>query len=136
MKKTTVVAFLVILISSTLIACTNSNEAKSAKKSDTNSIKQSDMKEFVVIAKTGPNPEDYIFEPAEIKVNVGEQVKITLESEDELQHALWLPSTDKPEITNGESFIFTGKQPGEVLGKCSELCGTGHALMNFKVIVE
>ncbi|MFS0865590.1 hypothetical protein [Fredinandcohnia sp. 179-A 10B2 NHS] len=136
MKKTMVMAFLVILISSTLIACANSDEAKGDEKTNIKSIKQSDMKEYVVIAKTGPNPEDYVFEPAEIKVGVGEQVKITLESEDELQHALWLPSTDKPEIMNGESFIFTGKQSGEVLGKCSELCGTGHALMNFKVIVE
>lgn len=74
----------------------------------------------------------------ELVVPVNTKVMVTLTSKDVI-HSFWIPGlagkTDAaPGMTN--KMYFDAKEPGIYRGKCAELCGPSHALMDFKVVVK
>jgi len=74
----------------------------------------------------------------ELHIPVGATVQISLESVDVI-HSLWVPQlSGKTDVIPGQhnTMWLTSDQVGEFLGQCAEFCGTEHALMRFKVIVD
>jgi len=74
----------------------------------------------------------------ELHIPVGTTVQISLESVDVI-HSFWVPQlAGKTDVVPGQNntMWLTGDQVGEYLGQCAEFCGTEHALMRFKVIVD
>ena len=74
----------------------------------------------------------------ELVVPVDTKIMVTLTSKDVI-HSFWIPGlagkTDAaPGMTN--KMYFDAKEPGIYRGKCAELCGPSHALMDFKVVVK
>lgn len=72
----------------------------------------------------------------ELYIPVGKKIQFELESDDVI-HSFWVPAlggkTDNnPGLTN--NMWLQADKPGTYKGKCAELCGTSHALMDFKVI--
>lgn len=72
----------------------------------------------------------------ELYIPVGKKIQFELDSKDVI-HSFWVPAlggkTDtNPGITN--TMWLQADKPGVYKGKCAELCGTSHALMDFKVI--
>jgi cytochrome c oxidase subunit 2 len=81
-------------------------------------------------------PELGIVTAQELYIPVGKKVQLLLESDD-VRHAFWVPSlagkTDNnPGMTN--TMWFEADQQGTYSGKCTEICGTAHSVMNFKVV--
>ncbi len=86
------------------------------------------------------------FEYPDLKINTGNDLVIpagkTISLEivsADVAHSFWVPQlTGKmdaiPGITN--KMYFTADKPGVYKGKCAELCGASHALMDFKVVVK
>ena len=75
----------------------------------------------------------------ELHLPVGRQVSINLESADVI-HSFWVPQlVGKMDAIPGRTNRlepFTPKEVGVYFGQCAEYCGTAHALMRFRVIVE
>ena len=74
----------------------------------------------------------------ELHIPVGANVKITLSSVDVI-HSFWVPQlSGKTDVIPGQinHMWLTSDQVGTFLGQCSEFCGTEHALMRIKVIVQ
>jgi cytochrome c oxidase subunit 2 len=74
----------------------------------------------------------------ELHIPVGTTVQIQLESRDVI-HSFWVPQlAGKTDVVPGQhnTMWLSGDQVGEYLGQCAEFCGTEHALMRFKVIVD
>lgn len=72
----------------------------------------------------------------EVYIPVGEKVLFELHAQD-VMHSFWVPALGGkidtiPGITN--SIWLEADEPGTYKGKCAELCGPAHALMDFKVI--
>ncbi|BDH61014.1 cytochrome c oxidase subunit 2 [Lysinibacillus sp. PLM2] len=77
----------------------------------------------------------------ELVVPTGEKVYFNLKSAD-VKHSFWIPSIGGKMDTNVENInkfylVFDeeseGLKDGVFYGKCAELCGPSHALMDFKV---
>jgi len=74
----------------------------------------------------------------DLHVPVGKPVQISLKSVDVI-HSFWVPElSGKTDVIPGQqnTMWLRGDQVGEFLGQCAEFCGTEHAMMRFKVIVE
>jgi cytochrome c oxidase subunit 2 len=74
----------------------------------------------------------------ELHIPVGTTVQVSLESVDVI-HSFWVPQlSGKTDVVPGQNntMWLKGDQVGEYLGQCAEFCGTEHALMRFKVIVD
>jgi cytochrome c oxidase subunit 2 len=74
----------------------------------------------------------------ELVIPVDTKISVTLTSKDVI-HSFWIPGlagkTDAaPGVVN--KMYFDAKEPGIYRGKCAELCGPSHALMDFKVVVK
>lgn len=72
----------------------------------------------------------------EVYIPVGEKVLFELHAQDVI-HSFWVPALGGkvdtiPGITN--NLWLQADEPGVFKGKCAELCGPAHALMDFKVI--
>jgi cytochrome c oxidase subunit 2 len=72
----------------------------------------------------------------ELYIPTNKKVQVYLESS-AVRHSFWVPSlagkTDNnPGITN--TMFFEASEEGTYSGKCAEICGTAHSLMNFKVV--
>lgn len=72
----------------------------------------------------------------EAYIPVGEKVVFELHAGD-VQHAFWVPALagkvdNVPGITN--KMWMQADYPGVYKGKCTELCGPEHALMDFKIV--
>lgn len=83
-------------------------------------------------------PEEGLVTAQEVVIPVGEKVRFELTATD-VQHSFWVPELGGKKDTNvGDkvvNFIYLeADYPGIYKGKCAELCGQGHALMDFKVI--
>jgi cytochrome c oxidase subunit 2 len=81
-------------------------------------------------------PDYGIVTAQDLYIPVGKTIYVELEAAD-VAHSFWIPGlagkTDTlPGLTN--RMYFDAKEPGTYLGKCAELCGASHALMDFKVI--
>ncbi|WP_240375067.1 cytochrome c oxidase subunit II [Bacillus piscicola] len=74
----------------------------------------------------------------EVHIPVGEKVWFNLTASD-VMHSFWVPALGgKLDTVPGvESMMWLqADEPGVYKGKCAELCGPSHALMDFKVIVQ
>lgn len=83
--------------------------------------------------------ERFVFTPSRIKVEVGEEVELRLESDD-TGHGFRLVGTDTnvviPKRGGGEaSVIFKAEKPGRLTFECSRLCGAGHHFMRGEIVV-
>ncbi|MDP4553139.1 cytochrome c oxidase subunit II [Alkalihalobacillus macyae] len=68
----------------------------------------------------------------------GERVYFELASKDVL-HSFWVPTLGGKMDTNTATvnkMWLNAQEPGTYYGKCAELCGPAHALMDFKVIAQ
>ncbi|HZG13810.1 MAG TPA: cytochrome c oxidase subunit II [Candidatus Bathyarchaeia archaeon] len=71
----------------------------------------------------------------ELVIPAGKKVQFHVTSADVI-HAFWIPALGgkidtNPGLTN--KIWLEAKEPGIYYGKCAELCGASHALMDFKV---
>lgn len=72
----------------------------------------------------------------DLYIPVGEKIYVELTSKDVI-HSFWVPALagkmdTNPGLTN--AMWIEAKEPGVYKGKCAELCGPSHALMDFRVI--
>ncbi|MDQ0206481.1 cytochrome c oxidase subunit II [Alkalicoccobacillus murimartini] len=72
----------------------------------------------------------------EVYIPTGERVYFTLNAQDVI-HSFWVPALGGkidtvPGIEN--TLWLEATEPGTYMGKCAELCGPSHALMDFKLI--
>ncbi|MBE3562621.1 MAG: cytochrome c oxidase subunit II [Hydrogenibacillus schlegelii] len=81
----------------------------------------------------------------DLYIPVGKKISVELWSTDVI-HSFWVPAlTGKMDANpgalldgkrqNANRFSFDAETVGVFLGKCAELCGPSHALMEFKVVV-
>jgi cytochrome c oxidase subunit 2 len=74
----------------------------------------------------------------EVRLPVGEPVQFRLESPDVI-HSFWIPSLGgKMDMLPGRLNLLTLEptRTGVFRGACAEYCGTAHALMSFKAVVQ
>ncbi len=74
----------------------------------------------------------------EMHIPVGKKVHLKMTSKDVI-HALWVPElAGKMDTNPGKitEMVIQADKPGTYKGKCTELCGASHALMDFKVIAH
>ena len=79
----------------------------------------------------------FAFEPNEITVKKGEQVKVIIESED-VGHGLVVEGLGiRTEVRKGQAatISFTPETAGTFEGKCAHFCGSGHGSMTLTVHV-
>ena len=79
----------------------------------------------------------FAFEPNEITVKKGEQVKVIIESED-VGHGLVIEGLGiRTEVKKGQAatISFTPETVGTFEGKCAHFCGSGHGSMTLTVHV-
>lgn len=83
-------------------------------------------------------PQYGVITSQELIVPKGKTVSITAETADVL-HSFWIPSLAGKVDTNPSGSVntmyFSAPKEGVYQGKCAELCGPSHALMDFKVKV-
>jgi len=83
-------------------------------------------------------PTENLITANELHIPVGQPVSIELRSDDVI-HSFWIPQlVGKVDMVPGHNnhLWFTPHVPGEYYGQCAEYCGTSHANMRFRVIVE
>jgi len=74
----------------------------------------------------------------ELHLPVGRPATLILEGPDVI-HSFWVPQLGgKRDVVPGRvnRLSFTPDTPGEYLGQCAEFCGTSHANMGVRVIVD
>lgn len=74
----------------------------------------------------------------DLVIPVGKRVSVELTSADVL-HSFWIPELAGKMDTNPgmvNKMFFNADKEGVYKGKCAELCGTSHALMDFKVVAK
>ncbi|WP_059104993.1 cytochrome c oxidase subunit II [Shouchella shacheensis] len=72
----------------------------------------------------------------EVYIPVGQEVIFELNAEDVI-HSFWVPALGgKQDTVPGiqNAMYLEADEPGVYFGKCAELCGPSHALMEFKLI--
>lgn len=72
----------------------------------------------------------------DLYIPAGEKVYLNMQASD-VQHAFWVPSiTGKMDVNtdNENTMYIEAHEEGVYWGKCAELCGPSHSLMDFKVI--
>jgi cytochrome c oxidase subunit 2 len=82
-------------------------------------------------------PDEKIITSQDMVIPVGEKVYLSLIAGD-VKHAFWVPAlAGKIDVnTDNENYMWIqGYKEGVYYGKCTELCGPSHALMDFKVKV-
>ncbi len=74
----------------------------------------------------------------ELHVPAGRPVALRLDGPDVI-HSFWVPQLGgKRDVVPGRlnRLTFTAETPGEYRGQCAEFCGTSHANMGMRVIVD
>ncbi|GGA50806.1 cytochrome c oxidase subunit 2 [Kroppenstedtia guangzhouensis] len=74
----------------------------------------------------------------ELHIPAGKRVHLELTSDD-VVHSFWVPELGgKQDMTPGRTnhMWLDAKEPGVYAGRCAELCGASHALMNFEVVAD
>ncbi len=83
-------------------------------------------------------PEQSIVTSNEMHIPAGEDIIITLQSEDVI-HSFWVPKlAGKIDMVpiNENRLWLRADRPGEYYGQCAEFCGIAHAHMRFRVIAH
>jgi len=72
----------------------------------------------------------------EMIIPAGKTISISTKSAD-VKHSFWIPALagkiDSNAASNENKMYFSAPKTGVYLGKCAELCGPSHGLMDFKV---
>lgn len=92
-------------------------------------------REITITGYTGPDMEDFRFEPEEIVLKKGETVKFTLTTDNNVSHGIQFHGT-KLILSERAPEVYTANEVGEYKGLCTKLCGIGHATMTISLIVE
>ncbi|SDC05519.1 cytochrome c oxidase subunit 2 [Melghirimyces thermohalophilus] len=74
----------------------------------------------------------------QLHIPTDEKVYLELTSDDVI-HAFWVPElAGKQDLNPGSTnkMWIDADEPGTYEGRCAELCGAGHALMNFQVVAQ
>jgi len=74
----------------------------------------------------------------ELHIPVGATVQVTLDSVDVI-HSFWIPQlSGKMDVIPGQTnhMWLTSDRTGVFIGQCTEFCGTEHAMMRLKVVVD
>jgi len=82
-------------------------------------------------------PELGIYTSQDLVIPVGRDISFELTSADVI-HSFWIPALGGKKDTNPgltSYFHLTPLETGVYKGKCAELCGDSHALMDFTVVV-
>ncbi|CDQ40239.1 MULTISPECIES: cytochrome c oxidase subunit II [Virgibacillus] len=72
----------------------------------------------------------------DLYIPTGEKVYLNMQSSDVI-HSLWVPSiSGKMDVSpeNENTMYIEANEEGVYWGKCAELCGPSHSLMDFKVV--
>jgi cytochrome c oxidase subunit 2 len=80
-------------------------------------------------------PDEEFVTSQDLIIPTGEKVYLSIKAGD-VKHAFWVPAIAGKIDANveGENFMWlNAEEPGIYYGKCAELCGASHALMDFKV---
>jgi cytochrome c oxidase subunit 2 len=80
-------------------------------------------------------PNEGIVTAQDLIIPTGRTVSFQLESADVI-HSFWVPALGGKKDTNpglSRNHYLRADEPGTYYGKCAELCGESHALMDFKV---
>ncbi|SFS30091.1 cytochrome c oxidase subunit II [Marininema halotolerans] len=83
-------------------------------------------------------PDHNIRTAQELHIPVGKKVYVEVTSDD-VVHAFWVPGlAGKVDASPGRinRVPIDAEKPGVYKGRCAELCGASHALMNFQVVAE
>ena len=83
-------------------------------------------------------PEYQLTTANELHLPVGRPATLLLEGPDVI-HSFWVPQLGgKRDVVPGRlnRLSFTPEAPGDYLGQCAEFCGTAHANMGLRVIVD
>lgn len=107
-------------------------EGKEQATDEINVAEVSVVKEFSLRAK------EWEFIPAEIRVSQGDEVVLTITSED-VEHGFFLPEFKISEtLTPGTPVTvkFTADKTGTFTFRCNVFCGTGHGGMTGTLVVE
>lgn len=82
---------------------------------------------------------DYGFTTAqEMVIPIDTKIELTIQGKDVI-HSFWVPAlSGKIDVIPGQvnKLPMDAKKPGFYQGKCAELCGPGHALMDFRVYAK
>ena len=115
-----------------LIALTACGGNNSSTKSSNNGVSDTGVApaEEVIIKAT-----NYSFDQQEYRISKGVPVKIIFENV-EGNHGIMIPGLDLQLSTKKSSKVVTPDETGEYEIICSVFCGTGHASMISKLIVE
>jgi cytochrome c oxidase subunit 2 len=84
--------------------------------------------------------ERFSFSPSRIKIAVGEEIEIRLQSAD-TSHGFRIEGTDVdveiPKRGKGEVIVrYIAAAPGRFTFECSRMCGAGHHFMRGEIVVE
>jgi cytochrome c oxidase subunit 2 len=74
----------------------------------------------------------------DLVIPTGKKIALEVTSTDVI-HSFWVPSLAGKQDTNvglTNIFYFEADDAATFLGKCAELCGASHALMDFKVVAK
>jgi len=74
----------------------------------------------------------------EIHLPLGRTVRVLLDSAD-IIHSFWVPQLGgKRDVVPGQTneIVLVPRVPGTYPGQCAEFCGTSHANMRFRVVVD
>jgi len=87
-----------------------------------------------------PEGDEYggIITANELRLPLGKEVVFNLRSNNVI-HSFWVPQlSGKMDVIPGRNnrLSFKADRPGEYWGSCAEFCGTAHAWMRFRIIVE
>ncbi|WP_281886741.1 cupredoxin domain-containing protein [Paenibacillus sp. YYML68] len=100
------------------------------------SVRQAEMAHE---AAAGPSlklaASNFKFDQAEYTIKAGEKVTVSLINKEGL-HAVEIKDTNVKLDNNNKSMEYTFDKPGEYEIYCSLPCGTGHADMKAKLIVQ
>jgi len=83
-------------------------------------------------------PDYGIVTAQELHIPTGTKVNLELETRDVL-HSFWIPRlSGKTDLISGRTnFMWLeATEPGTYIGKCAELCGDGHGVMDFLVVAQ
>ena len=129
----TLIPFILIMILSVFVVSITFKQDKVANAEDAVNVKVVAHQfwcEFVYSDYSITTAQDLVL-PANSNINV----ELT---SDDVMHSFWIPQlTGKMDTNPGlkKTLTFDSGEPDVYKGKCAELCGASHALMDFKAVV-
>lgn len=128
-----VISFSVVL---TILGCSGNDTGTVTDAGEevtaTGEVKIGEIKEIKMVAKR------WAFIPENIEVNLGDTVRLTVESAD-VDHGIYLPAFGVSEFLEAgkkTEIEFVAAKKGSFPFRCSVACGRGHGTMGGQLIVR